>query len=295
MADHSDLLSTIADTGGMTVAVSKGTAGPHGVQRALKLVEASEIDAIVFTPLNKSSLKKAGMTEENKLRWFAKQLKFDGTTSEINAIELLNKLRREPGIESPRLGVCTSIPLPNGENGALGRQEIDHIRPTVEAAQAKGIDAQALFPCDTIFLKRQHFDGIVTMRHDQGQIAINLLAFEGGVTMQGGLPIPVSTPAHGKAFDMACKNVASIASTQNAFDTAVTMAEGKSMKLVNGGDVNESTFPIKSAMLPNFTILRSLLAVKEHLCCHFIHAVYLAFTFDEGEVFPSAKGCCESY
>lgn len=118
----------------------------------------------------------------------------------------------------------------NGENGNFGRHEIDHIAPAVKEAQARGINVQGPFPCDTIFLKRSHFDGIVTMYHDQGQIAIKLLSFEGGVTVQGGLPIIIATPAHGTAFDLVGKNQASVISTQNAFDVAVTMASRKIAK-----------------------------------------------------------------
>lgn len=134
-----------------------------------------------------------------------------------------NVVRWESGIESPRIGVCALNPH-NGENGSFGRQEIDAIAPAVKAAQQKGINAQGPFPCDTIFLKRQHFDGIVTMYHDQGQIALKLLSFEGGVTVQGGLPMIIATPAHGTAFDIVGKGVASVTSTQSAFDVAVTMA-----------------------------------------------------------------------
>ncbi|OAA60325.1 pdxA protein product [Niveomyces insectorum RCEF 264] len=218
----------------------------HQLKRALALVQAGDVDAILFGPLNKTSLKLAGMTEEDELRWFAKQLEFHGRTSEINiagslwtarvtshigleAVAARITTQWESGIAAPRLAVCALNPH-NGENGAFGRQEIDHIRPAVKLAQEKGIDVQGPFPCDTIFLKREHFDGIVTMYHDQGQIAMKLLSFEGGVTMQGGLPIPVATPAHGTAFDIVGKNLASIASTQNAFDTAVTMAERRLLK-----------------------------------------------------------------
>ena len=114
LADNSELQSAIQDAGGVQVTVTTGRPGPHGVQvlddntasqypsvrgevskasgarcmyqlkRALKLVQAGEIDGIVFAPLNKSSLKLAGMTEEDELRWFANQLDFRGTTSEIN-------------------------------------------------------------------------------------------------------------------------------------------------------------------------------------------------------------------
>jgi 4-hydroxy-L-threonine phosphate dehydrogenase PdxA len=151
---------------------------------------------------------------------------------------LLTSDRWESGIESPRLAVAALNPH-NGENGAFGRQEIDHIAPAIKEAQLRGINVQGPFPCDTIFLKRQHFDGIVTMYHDQGQIALKLLSFEGGVTVQGGLPIVISTPAHGTAFDIAGKNLATVASTQNAFDVAVTMASRKIAKA--NGRQEEST------------------------------------------------------
>lgn len=59
---------------------------------------------------------------------------------------------------------------------------------------------------------------------------MKLLSFDGGVTVQGGLPMPVTTPAHGTAFDIAGKNKADVTSTQNAFDIAVTMAERKISK-----------------------------------------------------------------
>lgn len=107
LADHAELEAAIKDAGGIHVSASgitvldDGTASNYHttrsevskasgarciyqLKRALKLVQAGEVDAIVFGPLNKSSLKKAGMTEEDELRWFAKQLDFHGTTSEIN-------------------------------------------------------------------------------------------------------------------------------------------------------------------------------------------------------------------
>lgn len=157
-----------------------------------------------------------------------------------------NSRRWESGIDSPRLGVCALNPH-NGENGAFGRQEIDYIRPAVQASQENGIDVQGPFPCDTIFLKREHFDGIVTMYHDQGQIAMKLLSFDGGVTVQGGLPIPIATPAHGTAFDIAGKNLAAVTSTQNAFDIAATMAERRIQKGSSKNGVLPQITPVTSA------------------------------------------------
>jgi len=59
---------------------------------------------------------------------------------------------------------------------------------------------------------------------------MKLLSFEGGVTVQGGLPVPIATPAHGTAFDIVGENRAEVRSTQNAFDVACTMAERRIAK-----------------------------------------------------------------
>lgn len=130
------------------------------------------------------------------------------------------------------MAVCALNPH-NGECGCFGRQEIDAINPGIELALEAlpaGSVVEGSFPCDTIFLKRAKYDGIVTMYHDQGQIAMKLLSFDAGVTLQGGLPIVIATPAHGTAFDIAGKGIANVGSTQKAFDIAVTMAERRMAK-----------------------------------------------------------------
>jgi len=226
----------------------------HQLRRAIELANEGAIGAIVFTPLNKTSLHLGGMTEEDELRWFAKELHYDGVTSEINiipgmwtarvtshigirevadristqgvvdAIDLLHGLLSDSGIESPRIGVCALNPH-NGENGIFGREEIDVIRPGVEAAVAAGKTVDGPWPSDTIFLgSKERYDGIVTMYHDQGQIAIKLMGFDGGVTVQGGLPVVIATPAHGTAFDIAGTGKASVTSSQNALDIAIAIA-----------------------------------------------------------------------
>ncbi|KAJ5692666.1 hypothetical protein N7462_002089 [Penicillium macrosclerotiorum] len=231
----------------------------HQLKRAVVLVNRDEADAIVFTPLNKTSLHMAGMHEEDELRWFAMHLNHQGTTSEVNiipglwtarvtshvamkdvssriskatvceSIELLHHLLSDFGIESPRLGVCALNPH-NGENGIFGREEIDEIRPGVEIAQSRGINVKGPFPSDTIFVGRANYDGIITMYHDQGQIALKVIGFDGGVTVQGGLPVVIATPAHGTAFDIAGKNIASVKSSQNALDVAIAVAGKKAAR-----------------------------------------------------------------
>lgn len=103
------------------------------------------------------------------------------------------------------------------------------IEPAVKRAQARGVAAQGPFPADTIFLKVQgdaaqrQFDAIVTMYHDQGQIGIKLMGFSRGVTVQGGLPVPITTPAHGTAFDIAQQGRANPGATLQAFHLACQM------------------------------------------------------------------------
>lgn len=106
MADHSEVATAFSDAANIPLPASlnimhDGTASStpvprqqvskaggerclHQFRRCLDMSRRGEIDAVVFAPLNKSSLKLAGVTEEDELRWFAKQLEFKGTTSEIN-------------------------------------------------------------------------------------------------------------------------------------------------------------------------------------------------------------------
>ena len=104
-----------------------------------------------------------------------------------------------------------------------------HTRPAVASAVANGIPVEGPFAADTLFLKVQgeqrQFDGIVTMYHDQGQIAMKLMGFWRGVTVQGGLPIPILTPAHGTAFDIAGQGKANAGAIKQAFQLACRMAQ----------------------------------------------------------------------
>jgi len=237
------------------VSAAAGERALHQLRRALALARDGRVDAIVYAPLNKSSAHLAGMREEDELRWFAGELGVDGVTSELNVvdrlwtarvtshvalaevppritvertlgtIELLHRMLTGSGVARPRLAVAALNPHA-GENGRFGREEIDVIAPAVRAAVAAGIDARGPFPSDTVFLaaRRGDVDGVVTMYHDQGQIAMKLLGFDRGVTVQGGLPVPVVTPAHGTAFDIAGKGVADPGATWHAFDLAVALA-----------------------------------------------------------------------
>ena len=103
------------------------------------------------------------------------------------------------------------------------------IAPAVESARAEGIDASGPYPADTVYLRARdgQFDAVVSMYHDQGQIAIKLLGFDRGVTVLGGLPIPITTPAHGTAYDIAGQGRASDRALKRAFEIAVGMGRAR--------------------------------------------------------------------
>ena len=116
---------------------------------------------------------------------------------------------RGAGFDAPRIAVAALNPH-GGENGLFGREEIEIIAPAVARAAARGIACQGPFPADTVFLKAfaGDYDGVLTMYHDQGQIATKLKGFNRGVTVTGGLRTVFTTPAHGTAFDIVGKGVA---------------------------------------------------------------------------------------
>ena len=117
-----------------------------------------------------------------------------------------------------------SIPTPV-RAGCSAAKRLKIIGPAVEAAQEEDIAAVGPFPPDTVFVRarRGEFDGVVTMYHDQGQIAMKLLGFERGVTVHGGLPTPITTPAHGTAFDIVGQGVANPEALKQALGLCAQM------------------------------------------------------------------------
>ncbi|CAL8478583.1 4-hydroxythreonine-4-phosphate dehydrogenase PdxA [Caballeronia sp. S22] len=243
-------------------AVSTERGGRYSLEafkQALAVTRANRTQAMLFAPVNKTSLHMAGMETNDEMEWFARQLDFSGAFCEFNvldelwtsrvtshialkdvsakltqerivgAVQLIHDGLKRAGIEEPRIAVCGFNPH-NGDNGAFGREEIDVIAPAVEHARAQGYDAQGPFPADTIFVRARDqrvFDGVVTMYHDQGQIAMKLMGFWRGVTVHGGLPVPIATPAHGTAFDIHGQGRADVGATQKAFDIIVRMAQDR--------------------------------------------------------------------
>lgn len=228
------------------------------LNRCMDAAQAGEIDAITFAPLNKFAMKQGGLKHEDELHHFAQHLGVTGYFCEFNtlgglwtarisshvplkdvaryvekqrivdATTLIYRSLQASGNAAPRVAVAGFNPH-NGDGGTCGREEIDVIAPAVAELNALGMPVVGPFPADTIFLRARdgELDAIVTMYHDQGQIAIKLLGFSQGVTVQGGLPIPITTPAHGTAYDIAGLGKADVDATANAFAIACRMGRAR--------------------------------------------------------------------
>jgi 4-hydroxythreonine-4-phosphate dehydrogenase len=113
-------------------------------------------------------------------------------------------LQRHFGIADPRLAVAGLNPHA-GEGGALGSEELEIIRPAVEALLAEGWNVVGPLPADTMFHEgaRSQYDAALCMYHDQALIPLKALHFDEGVNITLGLPIVRTAPDHGTAFDIA--------------------------------------------------------------------------------------------
>jgi len=232
-----------------------GVSALANYRHALRMVAEGKADAVCFTPFNKQAMKLADPSYEDEIGFTAGVIGFKGVATEFNvldklwnarvtshiplakvssslsidaiveALELTATALRAAGFNPPRIGVAALNPHA-GDGGNFGREEIDIIEPAVKQARAKGLPAEGPFPADTVFVRAKggQFDAVLTMYHDQGQIAMKLMGFDRGVTVLGGFPFPICTPAHGTAYDIAGKGVANIGATRAAVLLAAEMA-----------------------------------------------------------------------
>lgn len=233
---------------------------------ALDLAADGVIDALLFMPFNKASMHRAGLGHDDELHYMAERLGVSGPVSELNvmdgmwtsrvtshialrdvadaitpgriaeAVRLIHGTLRRTGMAHPRIAVAALNPHA-GDDGNFGREEIDVIAPAVEKLAGEQIAVDGPWPSDTVFLKARagEVDAVVTMYHDQGQIALKLLGFDRGVTVQGGLPFPVTTPAHGTAFDIAGRGRADVGAARAAFDLACALSGWGKPGATDGG------------------------------------------------------------
>lgn len=235
--------------------VNSGRITGENLVTCLQLLQNKDIDGLVFAPLNKEAMKRGGHKFEDEHRMFAHYLNWDKPFGELNvlnklwtsrvtshipissvaerltvdsvlrAIRLIDQSLKRAGYEKPNIAVAALNPHA-GEGGLCGREELDSIGPAIAAACEEGIAACGPYPSDTIFINafKGNYDAVVTMFHDQGQIAMKLMGFQFGVTVAGGLPYAITTPAHGTAFDIAGKGVANPDASEQAVMLAARLA-----------------------------------------------------------------------
>ena len=141
-------------------------------------------------------------------------------------IELTARELPRFGIARPRLALAGLNPHA-GEEGLLGSEETDVLRPAVEDARSRGTVIDGPFPGDTIFGRatRGEFDAVIACYHDQGLIPVKLLAFGRAVNVTLGLPIVRTSVDHGTAFDIAGKGVADPSSMVEAVLLAARLSK----------------------------------------------------------------------
>ena len=129
------------------------------------------------------------------------------------------------GFAAPRIAVAGLNPHA-GEEGLMGQEDEQVLRPAIEAARQRGIGIDGPFPADTVFVRavRGEFDAVIAAYHDQGLIPIKLLAFGSAVNVTIGLPIIRTSVDHGTAFDIAGKGVADPSSMIEAVLLAARLA-----------------------------------------------------------------------
>jgi 4-hydroxythreonine-4-phosphate dehydrogenase len=243
--------------------IERGTASREGgrfalenYRYALTLARDGLADAVCFTPFNKHAMRQARAGYDDEIAFSAEIAGLRTPASEFNVLDRLWNARvtshiplrdvarrlsaerihsalgltdacmRDAGFARPRIAVAGLNPHA-GDGGNFGREEIDVIAPAVAAGRQDGIAAEGPFPADTVFLRAKNgaFDAVLTMYHDQGQIAMKLMGFDRGVTLLGGFPFPICTPAHGTAYDIAGQGIASVGASRAALLLAAEMAE----------------------------------------------------------------------
>ncbi len=240
------------------VSAITGRAVTQQIDLGIDLWRKGVVGAICFAPFNKASIKAAkGKEFTSEIAYIRQVLDYQGPAGEINhmkhifttramshvpmvdiakyltkdnikiAIRLLWSTMKNAGYENPRIGVAALNPHA-GEYGTCGNEEGRIIAPSIREIEHEGIFVTGPYAADTIFnraLNHGEFDGVVTMYHDQGQIALKLLGFEHGVSIIGGLPCPMCSPSHGTAFEIAGKGEANTHPFELAVLDAIALAK----------------------------------------------------------------------
>ena len=230
-----------------TSSVAGGRAALENFAVALMVADAGAADCVFFTPFNKHAMRLARPDYVDEIGFIDTTIAASESGREFNILDevwnarvtshvplkevaaLLNEERiyqsirlttqvmEGAGYDRPRIGVAAFNPHA-GDGRNFGDEDDDIILPAVLRAQNEQLAITGPVPADTVFVRaiRGEFDAVLTMFHDQGQIAMKLIGFDRGVTLIANYPFPIVTPAHGTAYDIAGQGRADTGATFNA-------------------------------------------------------------------------------
>ena len=230
-----------------------GHAAVLSIDRALEEYQDGLLDVLVTAPVNKAAIHSCGCSFTGHTEYIQEKLGGDGEALMILLNEHLRvalttthtplkevaaaitkehvekkirlfyeSLRRDFLVSAPRIAVLALNPH-SGDDGVLGLEEKESIRPAVEAVVEDGIQCFGPYPADGFFGAGMyvHFDGVLAMYHDQGLAPFKALSNGDGVNFTAGLSLVRTSPDHGTAYDIAGQGVARENSFRRALYTAV--------------------------------------------------------------------------
>lgn len=235
-----------------------GLSAGLAIERAVKLCLESQAEAIVTAPLSKEALSLAGYKYPGQTEMvttlshssgsimimassFARIAlatihvplsKVPGLLTRELLLERLtvfnNSVKVDFGVKAPRIAVLGLNPHA-GENGLIGHEENEIMKPAIQQANALNINAVGPFPADAFFgnYREGLFDGILAMYHDQGLIPLKMKSFNSGINFTAGIDVIRTSPDHGTAFDIAGKGIANPSSTIEAIKLALEIAKNR--------------------------------------------------------------------
>jgi len=235
-----------------------GEASYMALERATSDLKEGLIDVLVTAPINKDNIQSEKFNFPGHTEFLAREfdskdylmlmvsetMKVGLVTTHVPISEIVNYITKETilsklriiahslqqdfAITRPRIAVFGLNPHA-GDNGLLGKEEIDIIQPAIEQAKKEGIIALGPYPADGFFGSEDYrkFDAILAMYHDQGLVPFKLSSFERGVNYTAGLPVIRTSPAHGTAYSLAGEDKASPDSFRQALFMAIDIYKNR--------------------------------------------------------------------
>lgn len=230
-----------------------GRAAYKALEAAVADLKSGSIDVLVTAPINKHNIQNAQfhfpghteyleqtlgdgqkalmilMTDTLRVALVTGHIPVSQVPSQITVENIVTKLqvfnqslKQDFTIIKPRIAVLALNPHA-GDNGVIGNEEAEIIKPAMEEAERLGVMSFGPFPADGFFGSKMYedFDGVLAMYHDQGLAPFKALAMEEGVNYTAGLPFVRTSPAHGTAYNIAGQNLASESSFRQAVYTAL--------------------------------------------------------------------------